>query len=386
MPYFARDQLYQQVWAQPLTAVAELYAISSARLRKVCRQLKIPAPQTGYWATKPTRRALSPKPMLPAYDGPPVFYEDPAQKLRRRVEAPPPPEPEELTRFRLAEERPGAKVKVLAILRAPLPIVAATKRYLLEGTHSPTDTRGFLHSAGGDRLALGVSAQNLDRALRLYDALLKALRSRGMSLDEKAPGDYRGTHVIVLGEKISIALKERGKRSEFRPTEQELKEATRRGYSYFPKWRYISTGELRFEIGTAFTTIHDDRSEKLESRLNDVLIALFAEALKRRERERSRQEDEKRRQVRAAEIARQKQTVEEERGRLAALEQESEDWHRATCLRAYLAALELAILNGTLEGTPEIHDKISWGYRKANWLDPLVSAEDPVLDMKISLF
>lgn len=383
MPLFDRDQLYQQIWEQPLTAVAELYAISSARLRKACRQLKIPAPQTGFWAKKPERRVLSPRPVLPAYDGPPVFYQDPAQRLRRKEEAIPPPEQAELTRFRLAEERQGAKIKVLATLRGPLPIVEETKRYLLEHPDSSVDTRGFLNSLGGERLALGVAAQNLDRALRLYDALLKSLSSRGMKLDEKKPGDYRDTHVIVLGEKISIALKERGKRSEFRPTEQELKEASRRGYSYFPRWRYCSTGELRFEIGSKYIAIRDDRSGRLEDRLNEVLVALLAEALKRKEREKRRQEEESQWQARAADISRQKRAAEAEKSRLAALEQQSDAWHRAARLRAYLSALEQAITNGVLEGTAEFHDNISWGYRMADWLDPLVREEAPVLDRKI---
>lgn len=230
---------------------------------------------------------------------------------------------------------------------------------------------------------MAVSKETFDRALRIYDALLKALKSRGLSLDEKGPGDYRDTHVLVLGEKVSIALKERGKRSDYKPTEEELKEARRRGYSYFPKWRYNSTGELRFEVGGGRTTIGDDSSKKLESRLNEVIVALFAEALRHKERERRRQKEEKQRQERAAEVYRQKQIVEAEKARLATLEKEADAWHRAERLRAYLAALQSAIANGTLAETPEIHDRISWGYRKADWLDPIARAEDPILDMKV---
>lgn len=353
-----------------------------AKLHKVCRQLKVPTPQAGYWAKKAAGKKLPPQPKLPAYDGAAVFYQDPEQKARQHALSAPPPEPDELAQYRLREERPSAKIEVSETLRHPLPIVSETKRELLGRTYS-SDPRGFLHSAGGKWLALAASKETLDRALRIYDALLKALKSRGLSLDEKGSHDYRDTHILVLGEKISIALKERSTRSDYQPTEEELKEARRRGYQSFPKWRYSSTGELRFQIGKGQTAIGDNGSRKLEAQLNDVIVALFSEALKQKEWEKRRQEEEKKWQARAAEIYRQKELVGSERAKLKALEDEASAWHRAERLRAYLAAMKIAIANGALTATAEVQDKISWGYHKADWLDPIVSAEDPILDLKI---
>lgn len=137
MPYFDRETLYQQVWDQPVTAVAKQYAVSDVRLHKVCRQLKVPTPQAGYWAKKAAGKKLPPQPKLPPYDGPSVFYQDPEEKARRKALATQPPEPDELTPYRLKEERASAKIEVPETLRRPLPIVAETKQELLKRTDVP---------------------------------------------------------------------------------------------------------------------------------------------------------------------------------------------------------------------------------------------------------
>jgi hypothetical protein len=46
----SRDQLYQEVWAEPMTTVARRYEISSNYLKRVCDALVIPCPPRGYWA------------------------------------------------------------------------------------------------------------------------------------------------------------------------------------------------------------------------------------------------------------------------------------------------------------------------------------------------
>lgn len=44
-----RDELYEQVWAQPLTTLAASYGLSDVGLRKICKKLKIPLPGRGFW-------------------------------------------------------------------------------------------------------------------------------------------------------------------------------------------------------------------------------------------------------------------------------------------------------------------------------------------------
>jgi hypothetical protein len=44
-----REQMYQEVWAEPMTTVAN-YQMSSTFLARICERLNVPRPPRGYWA------------------------------------------------------------------------------------------------------------------------------------------------------------------------------------------------------------------------------------------------------------------------------------------------------------------------------------------------
>jgi len=45
-----REDLYDQVWREPMTKVAKRYGVSSSYLARVCDRLGVPRPQRGHWA------------------------------------------------------------------------------------------------------------------------------------------------------------------------------------------------------------------------------------------------------------------------------------------------------------------------------------------------
>jgi hypothetical protein len=45
-----REELYAQVWAEPMTSLAQRYGLSDRGLAKVCTRMGIPVPGRGYWA------------------------------------------------------------------------------------------------------------------------------------------------------------------------------------------------------------------------------------------------------------------------------------------------------------------------------------------------
>ncbi len=45
-----RNELYDQVWKEPMSSLARRYNISDVGLAKVCRKLNVPIPPRGYWA------------------------------------------------------------------------------------------------------------------------------------------------------------------------------------------------------------------------------------------------------------------------------------------------------------------------------------------------
>jgi hypothetical protein len=60
-----REQLYEDVWAEPMTKVAPKYGVSASFLARICDRLNVPRPPRGYWALAAVGRAPD-QPMLPA--------------------------------------------------------------------------------------------------------------------------------------------------------------------------------------------------------------------------------------------------------------------------------------------------------------------------------
>ena len=71
MSRYNREELYDEVWSQPLQRLAGKHALSDVGLAKVCRKLHIPSPGKGYWSKKsagkhpPCSPALLPESCLP---------------------------------------------------------------------------------------------------------------------------------------------------------------------------------------------------------------------------------------------------------------------------------------------------------------------------------
>ncbi len=62
-----RTTLYEEVWTEPMTAVAKKYDMSDSGLRKRCKALNIPLPPSGYWAKVKAGKPVSERPPLPPY-------------------------------------------------------------------------------------------------------------------------------------------------------------------------------------------------------------------------------------------------------------------------------------------------------------------------------
>ena len=58
-----RQQLYDRVWAAPMTQVAAELGLSGGGLAKICDRLLIPYPPRGHWARAKAGRASEPPPL-----------------------------------------------------------------------------------------------------------------------------------------------------------------------------------------------------------------------------------------------------------------------------------------------------------------------------------
>jgi hypothetical protein len=68
---FDREQLYEEVWSQPMRGLARKYGVSDVALAKTCRKLKIPVPGRGYWAKLVAGKRMKSRPPLPEFPATP---------------------------------------------------------------------------------------------------------------------------------------------------------------------------------------------------------------------------------------------------------------------------------------------------------------------------
>ena len=203
MPYvtirYERNRLYEEVWAEAVTTVAKRYGISDVALRKRCKQLAVPLPPLGYWARVAAGKK-PPTPPLPKYSGQ-------TEIVRQRFvsEDAGETDPEHLIARREFKMRPENRIVVSETLDMPHPLIAATERALRRPKgRDPRD----LQTKGRQSLDLCVSDGSVQRALRIMDALVKALDARGMPLRIIELDKKQRSCVTLQGQNLAIRLVE----------------------------------------------------------------------------------------------------------------------------------------------------------------------------------
>ena len=203
MPYvtirYERNKLYEEVWAEAVTTVAKRYGISDVALRKRCKQLAVPLPPLGYWARVAAGKK-PPTPPLPKYSGQ-------TEIVRQRFvsEDAGETDPEHLIARREFKMRPENRMVVAKTLDMPHPLIAATERALRRPKgRDPRD----LQTKGRQSLDLCVSDGSVQRALRIMDALVKALDARGMPLRIIELDKKQRSCVTLQGQNLAIRLVE----------------------------------------------------------------------------------------------------------------------------------------------------------------------------------
>jgi hypothetical protein len=375
---YERDKLYQEVWAEAVTTVAKRYGISDVGLRKICKKLSVPLPPLGYWA-KLAAGSKSPIPSLPKHSGP-------TEIVRQRFvsDEPVEPDPEHLLARREFEARPENQIAVSQTLDSPHPLVAATERALRRPKrHDPrglptTDRRG---------LDVSVSEASLPRALRIMDALAKALDARAMPIRIELDGKRR-SHVKILDQDLAVRLLESALRTERELTLQERRDMKQYGHVYLPnRYSYKSTGLLKLGIIGNYSdelqkVVADGKHQRVEQRLNEFVVKLEEEAVRRQRQEERRERENLQWEERAKLQREREERKSEELERLKDLEDEARSWRRAGDIRAYVAAAEAKAIgeHGTIASDSELGRWIAWARHKADWIDPLVAAACPILD------
>jgi hypothetical protein len=405
----SREDLYELTWSKPMSELAKDFGISDVALAKRCERLGIPVPGRGYWARvdsgqnpyrpklpkrEPRWRddtALTVAPSVGAYGSPRISLPDNETPVSER----------EIVQGRIA-------ALAVPITSSILDVLPPIKRTALRRKHPRRQELTFQRGEkGGPIVALQVSQETLDRALRLGDALLRAadalgwkfddplalnvLQGRPMqddktksSTDQKPDAEPFTGRILVEGEQVAFRVEERCRDEAVEPTAAQLARERRESWYQAPRKVTVATGALRVvrfdtyqQYGEPDRRSWYDRKGKLvEQQIPEILLGFYELAVSIKERrakdereDRERQEQERRRKE-WEEIQEANQEL------IAQLEADAGAWHRARYLRHYLRAARKVLGSQRiparfLEGTVDFLD---WAERYVDQLDPLEAA------------
>jgi hypothetical protein len=353
----SREDLYALVWSEPMSRLSRRFGLSDVGLAKACTRMMIPVPGRGYWAKKEVGRAPRPTrlPVLPATAG------NNRRELRVRRREPP-------KAVEAAQEPPETiTVVVPEILVEPHALVAKTVK-AFRGSHSRYD--GFLIPKAPDCLAVHVTMGCVDRAMRIYDAVIKGIEERGHAVEVQnfKPQGYQDpqyrTVVLMDGEHVPIGLAENTKRVERIPNGPN---------DTYPKYEMVASGRLTFSIQLDYGAAKrwaDSPKHSLESQLGNLIHGVAVAAVELKDARRRREEQERERLEQQRREWQEAERRRGEAGRIRALDAEIDRMHSARWAREYLSQLNENLTAHPEANTPEMQNWMTWVEGHAKRIDP----------------
>lgn len=369
---YDRGLLLDEVWAEPVSTVALRYGMSDVGLKKLCARLQIPTPMRGHWAKVKAGRGIPPKPKLKAYKGNPRYLLKPVTTHSSRSVEPEVVD-ERLTALLVYEQDPANRIVVPARVTRWNPLVAATR----DAFRTQYKDGQGMPLPGGKSLDISVSPEQRIRALRVANTLVRALEKRGFKL---VPGKHH-IEVELFGVPLSLGFFESSRRSDYVPTELERAAKARREWSHWPRYTYTPSGRLEVRCNGGYGgLVKDGVNQLVEEQLNKLIILMAKRATSI-----LRFRAEELRLIQRREALAQQAVQDAEKQKLEALKAAAIRWQQAQAIRAYLAALERTAVSGGEGLSAAQQDYLAWAQAKADWLDPLVAAPDPILDQHIRI-
>lgn len=341
----SRKELYELVWSTPLINLSRNYLISDNGLRKICKRMNIPLPVNGHWMKLQYGKKVRVYPLT----------EDPAVEQAITLE------------FRKAgEQRTGNPLKnwakeitieVPLQLSSPDPLIVAAKKRLT-GKEAVAYYYAGMVECKQDELDIRVAPVNLERALRIMDALIKELRARQYEIYFRTGETYSK----VKGEELKFALHEKGKRVT----------VTDRNWN---RTELHPTGLLSIKVGRYSSKVWEDSAKnpgrRLETLLPEVIAFMEQEADYWNEARADRERKQEARKVREEQARAIEQRKAEELAAFKVLLQDSERWQLVQRLREYVDEVGR-------RGTAVL-GWIEWASQKIDWYDPFIGREDHIL-------
>ena len=295
-----REELYRQVWENPVMQVAQDYGISNVALAKICRKNQVPVPGRGYWARKAAGKTVQLRPGLTALaaGGSIVIRGSRVAVLPEAVR-------DAQRRAGERERRSENRIVVGAALRELHPAVAVTWDALEQV--EPCEI-GLVAVSGPEVFAVDAARESVPRAMIFLNALVTAAEARGYRVG--AGSDALA--FLVNSQMVDLKLLEEVVQTpHVRSAEEELAlrrwEALQRRATHtwetpieaprpeIREFDFALTGRLQLVLAEDWPGGHgvrrlfgDGETQRIEKLINAILAALAVWAAVIKEREAAR--------------------------------------------------------------------------------------------------
>ena len=347
-----RNDLYDMVWSEPMTALSKKYNVSDTGLRKICKRLNIPLPKLGHWQRIQYGKKIIRQP-LP--EDTKVDQSVTLTLLDENTKA----VVGEISPFKLLQMEIEKDLK--SLLKVPDRLVNPDK--LVVVTKDQRQRKWSDRDRSAQTLDMVVTEETAARAFRFWDTLIKALRTRGH--DVKVKNDH--TYAVIQEQEIRIYIREKNKREIVKGNRWDSATYRPTGNLYFQLYRHYP--EKKWEDGKLLI---EDQLSKIIAYLElegekekQQKIRWAIEEAERKEKERIQKELENRRA--------------EELNDFKEMLRASKRWHKASNLRDYIDEVEArALAKGSID--EELKNWLEWARKKADWYDPFTESNDELLD------
>lgn len=387
---FERHLLYDAVWKEPITKLAQQYSISDVGLRKICAALEVPIPPRGYW-TKLAHGKVTQRPSLPSSKVKPTY-------IRTYMVA----EPDPMVEQRVVQERAqaGRSSAQLASTHAP-PCDAnspnAQAKISVRQLRKCKAVDGAVTLYGATWADVSVSPGEVDRACQLINQFAHVISAVGATfidtctvppprsrLPSRDRVDKRNCFVLY-GQQYVLRIKER-LTEELIPASPRSASQARRSTlqpdfdTLRPQYRYLPTGKITLSVVSVvshyeYQKIEDTPSSRIEAKLDALIIRLEEAALRRKVEADIQAERAQAREQRSHEWRAQKEAKDKLLKTFARLENMATNLDRAESLRRLRAKLEAS--HGP---RINLHDELELLTKLADWLDPTTHKAWPGID------
>lgn len=392
---FERQELYNEVWTEPMTTVAKRYEISDVGLRKICVKLDIPVPARGYWAQLAAGQKVEQEP-LPKSDVKPTIVR--SRKVEKRD-------------HELESRVAGAR---LALPIAPTPDtlqyqvpkdisrLGPEANQIAKATARLKEQDGVMSLPCGAWAELSVSGQSRPRALLLLDQLAFAVKAAHGIFDLRQCSEVRHVHrhsrdaekcrgcFQIHGTKYFVRVKERVIQEEIiepQPLKPTTRGRPRKTWEPNPsaifrpkKYSFTPTGKLRISIirnlcSYEIAKTEDTANTIIEDKLSSLIEKVETLSLTEKMQEEIRREKQLIRDLKTKDWQAKKAKKDALLKQLGSFERMAQDLDRAESLRRL--AKKIQEHTGV---SVEFASQALLMTNMADWLDPIVAKHWPEVD------